>query len=119
MLKQPNLCPQPYNVTERHVDFIAKASDLPTVPGGDILVNSFEFRVVESAVGGVYSGNPQKAIEIIKGVLDSFDEVSKEHKPLLGIAFGDSAIELGLPLKRYKKRKSQYEVNLVTLYVFT
>ncbi len=75
--------------------------ELITVPNkqmiGDILVKSFEFRVVESVIGVAYEGNPQKAIEIIKGVLDSFDEVSKEHKPVVGIAkFGDSAIELGL-----------------------
>ena len=92
--------------------------ELITVPNkqmiGDILVNSFEFRVVESAIGVAYEGNPQKAIEIIKGVLDSFDEVSKEHKPVVGIAkFGDSAIELGLrywvPTKSFFK--TQYEVN--------
>ncbi len=94
--------------------------ELITVPNkqmiGDILVNSFEFRVVEAVIGVAYEGNPQKAIEIIKGVLDSFDEVSKEHKPVVGIAkFGDSAIELGLrywvPTKSFFK--SQYEVNLV------
>lgn len=93
--------------------------ELITVPNkqmiGDILVNSFEFRVVEAVIGVAYEGNPQKAIEIIKGVLDSFDEVSKEHKPVVGIAkFGDSAIELGLrywvPTKSFFK--SQYEVNL-------
>lgn len=93
--------------------------ELITVPNkqmiGDILVNSFEFRVVEAVVGVSYEESPQKAIEIIKGVLESCTDVSSEHRPVVGIAkFGDSAIELGLrywvPTKSFFK--IQYEVNL-------
>jgi len=93
--------------------------ELITVPNkqmiGDILVNSFEFRVVEAVVGVSYEEGPQKAIEIIKGVLESCTDVSSEHRPIVGIAkFGDSAIELGLrywvPTKSFFK--IQYEVNL-------
>jgi small conductance mechanosensitive channel len=93
--------------------------ELITVPNkqmiGDILVNSFEFRVVEAIVGIAYKENPHKAIEVIQGVLAGCKEVSNEHMPVVGIAkFGESAIEIGLrywvPTKSYFK--TQYEVNL-------
>ena len=93
--------------------------ELITVPNkqmiGDILVNSFEFRVVEAVVGIAYKENPHKAIEVIQGVLAGCTEVSNEHMPVVGIAkFGESAIEIGLrywvPTKSYFK--TQYEVNL-------
>ncbi len=93
--------------------------ELITVPNkqmiGDILVNSFEFRVVEAVVGIAYKENPHKAIEVIQGVLAGCKEVSNEHMPVVGIAkFGESAIEIGLrywvPTKSYFK--TQYEVNL-------
>ena len=93
--------------------------ELITVPNkqmiGDVLVNSFDVRVVESTIGVAYEEDPAKAIALIKDVLSGFKEVSKEHKPVVGIAkFGDSSIELGLrywvPTKSFFK--TQYEVNL-------
>lgn len=93
--------------------------ELITIPNkkmiGDVLVNSFEFRVVETSIGVAYEEDPAKAIAVMHEVLDGFSEVSKEHKPVIGIAqFGESAITLGLrywvPTKRYFK--VQYEVNL-------
>ena len=93
--------------------------ELITIPNkkmiGDVLVNSFEFRVVESSIGVAYEEDPAKAIALIKEVLSGFKEVAKEHKPVIGIAkFGDSSIEIGLrywvPTKSYFK--TQYEVNL-------
>ncbi|MBP1680038.1 MAG: MscS mechanosensitive ion channel [Proteobacteria bacterium] len=92
--------------------------ELITVPNkqmiGDVLVNSFDVRVVETTIGVAYEQDPAKAIALIKEVLSGFKEVSKEHKPVVGIAkFGDSAIELGLrywvPTKSFFK--TQYEVN--------
>lgn len=92
--------------------------ELITVPNkqmiGDVLVNSFDVRVVETTIGVAYEEDPAKAISVIKEVLSSFSEVSKEHKPVVGIAkFGDSSIELGLrywvPTKSFFK--TQYEVN--------
>lgn len=93
--------------------------ELITVPNkqmiGDVLINSFDVRVVEATLGVAYEEDPAKAIALIKEVLSGFSEVSKEHKPVVGIAkFGDSAIELGLrywvPTKSFFK--TQYEVNL-------
>ena len=79
------------------------------------MVNSFDVRVVESSIGVAYEEDPAKAIALIKEVLSGFKDVSKEHKPVVGIAkFNDSSIELGLrywvPTKSYFK--TQYEVNL-------
>lgn len=93
--------------------------ELITIPNkkmiGDVLVNSFDVRVVESSIGVAYEEDPAKAVALIKEVLSSFKDVSKEHKPVVGIAkFGDSSIELGLrywvPTKSYFK--TQYDVNL-------
>ncbi|ATB70281.1 MscS mechanosensitive ion channel [Sulfurospirillum diekertiae] len=101
--------------------------ELITIPNkkmiGDVLVNSFEFRIVESSIGVAYEEDPTKAIALIKEVLSGFKEVSNTHKPVVGIAkFGDSSIELGLrywvPTKSYFK--TQFEVNLAlynTLHV--
>ena len=64
---------------------------------GDVLVNSFDVRVVESSIGVSYEQDPAKAISLIKEVLSGFKDVSKEHKPVVGIAkFGDSSIDVGL-----------------------
>lgn len=93
--------------------------ELITIPNkkmiGDVLVNSFEVRVVESTIGVAYEQDPSRAIALIHEVLAGFNEVSKEHKPVIGIAaFGESCITLGLrywvPTKSYFK--TQYEVNL-------
>jgi len=93
--------------------------ELITVPNkkmiGDVLVNSFELRVVEALIGVAYEQDPHKAIEVIKEVLESIQEVSREQKPVVGIAkFGESSIELGLrywvPTKSFFR--AQYDVNL-------
>jgi len=93
--------------------------ELITIPNkkmiGDVLVNSFDVRVVESTIGVAYEQDPAKAIALIKEILSGFSEVSQEHKPVIGIAkFGESTIELGLrywvPTKSFFK--VQYEVNL-------
>lgn len=93
--------------------------ELITVPNkkmiGDILVNSFEYRIVESRIGIAYDSDPAKAISMIQDVLASFDEISKKQAPIVGIAtFGESSIDIGLrywlPTKRFFK--VQYDVNL-------
>jgi small conductance mechanosensitive channel len=93
--------------------------ELITVPNkkmiGDILVNSFEYRVVESSVGIAYESDPSQAIGLIQEVLASFEEVSKKQTPIVGIAaFGESSIDLGIrywvPTKRFFK--TQYDINL-------
>ena len=82
---------------------------------GDILVNSFEERVVESRLFLTYESDPLKAIALIQTTLNTFSDVSQTHPPLVGIAqLAQGAIEIGLrywvPTKRYFKM--QYDVNL-------
>jgi small conductance mechanosensitive channel len=60
---------------------------------GEVLVNSFENRIVEATVGIEYSDNPKVAIEAITKVLADATEVAKDPKAQVGIKeFGDSAI---------------------------
>ena len=83
---------------------------------GEVLKNSFENKVVETAIGISYQDNPQKAIEVINETLKKFPQISSEPAPQTGIQeFADSAINIGmrywvLPTKQYFK--TQYEVNL-------
>jgi small conductance mechanosensitive channel len=82
---------------------------------GEILTNSFESRIIETSVGISYDDDPQRAIEILRGVLAGFDEVRDDPAPQVGIeAFADSSINLGLrywvPTKQYYQ--TLYRVNL-------
>jgi small conductance mechanosensitive channel len=83
---------------------------------GEIIHNSKEKRIVEEIVGISYDSDPEKAIQIIKEALESFEEISKEPPPQIGIQeFGDSSINIGLrywiPSNTYFK--ILYQVNLL------
>ncbi len=83
---------------------------------GEIIHNSKEKRIVEEIVGISYDSDPEKAIQIIKDALESFEEISKEPPPQIGIQeFGDSSINIGLrywiPSNTYFK--ILYQVNLL------
>lgn len=93
--------------------------ELITVPNknmiGEVIVNSFKYRIVESTVGISYHDDISQAITIIKEVIDSFENMSVDNKAIVGIEkFGDNALEIGMrywvPTRRYFK--TQYEVNL-------
>lgn len=82
---------------------------------GEIIHNSEERKIVEEMVGISYDSDPEKAIQIIKEVLETFQEISMEPPPQIGIQeFGDSSINIGLrywiPTNRYFK--TLYQVNL-------
>ncbi len=82
---------------------------------GDVLVNSFSYRLVEGSIGIAYDTTVQDAIDVLHRVLATCDKVSNENEPIIGVeAFGDSAITIGY---RYwvltnSFFKSQYAVNL-------
>ena len=85
---------------------------------GDVLVNSFSYRVVEGSVGVAYSSDVQNAVTVIKDVIAKQDEVSSENEPIVGVEkFNDSSIDIGyrywVPTKSFFK--TQYEVNLKVL----
>jgi small conductance mechanosensitive channel len=90
-----------------------------TVPNkhmiGEVMVNSFKYRIVESTVGIDYSSEPEAAIKIIKELVIKHKDVSKEQKPVIGIEkFGDSSIDVGIRYWADTKNffKVQYDINL-------
>ena len=82
---------------------------------GEILVNSFEHKIVEMTVGIDYSNDPEKAISVIYEVLKKHTEISQDTKAQVGIKeFADASINIEL---RYwaltqQYNEIQYRVNL-------
>jgi len=81
---------------------------------GDVLVNSFSYRLVEGSIGVAYDSDIEKTINVIKKTLITSDETSSENEPIIGIEnFGDSAINIGyrywVPTNSFFK--SQYNAN--------
>jgi small conductance mechanosensitive channel len=73
---------------------------------GEILLNSYNNRIVEGTVGISYDDDPQKAVQVIQQALSAVDDICSEPPPQVGIeAFGDSSINLGVrywvPTKKY------------------
>lgn len=92
--------------------------ELITVPNrnmiGEVIVNSFDYRIVESSVGISYGDDADAVIALIKNSIDNFENLSAQNKSVVGIQkFGDSALEIGMrywvPTRNYFK--IQYEVN--------
>ena len=85
---------------------------------GDVLVNSFSYRVVEGSVGIAYDSDVDKAIETIKEVVASQEDIDAENKPIVGVEkFNDSSIDIGyrywVPTQSFFK--TQYDVNIKVL----
>ncbi len=93
-----------------------------TVPNkymiGDVLVNSFQNRIVEGSIGIAYDSDAQKAIDLIKKLLQENQKTSNENEAIVGIEkFADSSVLIAY---RYwvdssEFFKIQYEVNLEIL----
>lgn len=88
---------------------------------GEVLVNSFENRVVESVFGIDYNSDPKLAIDVISNVLKGFDEISQEPKAQMGIKeFADFSINIEVrywaPTKLYFE--TQYKVNMAIYDAF-
>lgn len=92
--------------------------ELITIPNkqivGEVLINSFEYKVVEASIGISYSADPDQAISTIREVLQNLPEVSQETPPQIGIeGFGDSAVNIGyrywLPTRQFFEL--QYRIN--------
>lgn len=83
---------------------------------GEVLVNSFEYRIVESTVGIAYDSDVEKTISLILKELESFSEsLSSQTKPQVGIKeFGDSSINIEYRywVKTTQFFEIQYKVNL-------
>jgi len=82
---------------------------------GEILINSFENKVVEMSIGISYSDNAQKAIDAIQKALQELPEIVTEPAPQIGIEeFADSSVNIGMrywvPTKQYFQ--TLYRANL-------
>jgi small conductance mechanosensitive channel len=82
---------------------------------GEVLLNSFENRVVETTVGVAYKDDPEQAIAVIQKVLAHNDGVCQEPAAQVGLEnFGASSLDIGLrywvPTKQYFQIR--YQVNL-------
>lgn len=82
---------------------------------GEILVNSFENKVVEMSIGISYDDEAQKAIDTIQKALQKIPEIVAEPAPQIGIeAFADSSVNIGMrywvPTKQYFQ--TMYQANL-------
>ena len=82
---------------------------------GEILQNSFEFKVVEMVIGIDYGDDPALAKSVIEKVLASRDDVAEEPRPQVGVDnFAESSIDVGfrywVPMKSYYQ--SRYGANL-------
>lgn len=93
-------------------------AELITIPNkhivGEVIQNSHEYLVVETAVGISYASDPDTAIALIQQVLKANDAVTDSPEPQVGIQkFADSAIEIGyrywVPTRNYYR--IQYQVN--------
>ena len=85
---------------------------------GDVLVNSFAYRIVEGSVGIAYNTDMKSAVNVVKKAVISHPDVSIETPPIVGIEkFNDSSIDIGyrywVPTKLFFK--IQYEVNYEVL----
>ena len=96
-----------------------------TVPNkymiGDVLINSFAYRVVEGSVGVAYDSDIPKVIESIKNILAEFEVLHSDNEAIIGIEkFNDSSIDIAYrywaPTSAYFK--TQYSVNLALITAF-
>ncbi len=100
--------------------------EIITIPNkhilGEILVNSFDYTIVEMMVGIDYKSDPKKAIALIYEVLEKYEELSHDPKPLVGIKeFADASINIELrywaPTIQYNE--IQYKINMDIFESFT
>ena len=85
---------------------------------GDVLVNSFAYRIVEGSVGVAYDSDVNLAINSLTDVITNHDGISEDNEAIVGIEkFNDSSVDIGyrywVPTKSFFK--TQYEVNLKVL----
>ncbi len=82
---------------------------------GQIVHNSFGYKIVEAVIGVSYSDDPEKAIRVVRETLARFETVAKDPPAQVGIqAFADSAVNIGfrywVPTTKYFQ--TLYAVNL-------
>lgn len=114
-----------YEIKLAYTVLVNEDKEQITIPNkymiGDVLVNSFEYRVVEGSVGIAYDSDVNASIQVIRDILATHAELDAEHKAIVGIEkFNDSSIDIAYrywaPTKNFFK--VQYGVNLKVLEAF-
>jgi len=85
---------------------------------GDVLVNSFSYRIVEGSVLISYDSDIDKAIESIKNLLKDDESISGDNELIVGVEkFCEGGVSIGyrywVPTKSFFK--IQYRINLEVL----
>jgi len=85
---------------------------------GEVLLNTFEYKLVETSIGIAYDNDPNAAIDAIHAAYKTEDFVCQQPGPQIGVDhFADSAIVVGIrvwvPTKTYTENR--YRLNLVAL----
>ncbi|WP_419782239.1 mechanosensitive ion channel family protein [Malaciobacter marinus] len=103
-----------------HTILLTEDGEKITVPNkyiiGEVIVNSFDFRIVEATIGVAYDSDIKKANSLILEIFDEFKEyISSSAKPQVGIKeFADSSVNI--EYRYWAKTDSyfeiQYKVNL-------
>jgi small conductance mechanosensitive channel len=93
-----------------HTQLTTEDGEKITIPNkhivGEILVNSFQHKIVEATVGISYGDDPEKAIETIQQALSKISQIPSDPAPQIGIEqFGDSSVNIGI---RYWVPTNQY-----------
>lgn len=113
-------------VTLAHTTLLTEDGVRITVPNkhivGEILHNSGEYRIVESAVGISYDADPTRAIGIIAQAISGFAYLKSDPAPQIGIDnFGESSVTIGYrywtPTQRYIE--TMHSVNLSVFQAFS
>ena len=95
--------------------------EIITIPNklivGEILQNSFEFKIVEMVIGIDYGDSPEIAKSAVESALLGHDQVTKEPRPQVGIHnFGESSIDIGfrywVPTKKYYEARYSANTNV-------
>lgn len=80
---------------------------------GEILTNSFAYKVVEGVVGIDYASDPEAAIAIVRRSLEGIDGVAQDPSPQIGIqGFGESSIDIGM--RYWVETQRYYQVQYAT-----
>ena len=97
---------------------IAEDGELITIPNrhvvGEVMVNSFENRLVETTINISYGDDPEKAIDIIRSVVNSLACVNEKDSTIVGISeFADSSmmIETRCKVATNSFYESKYLIN--------
>ena len=82
---------------------------------GEVFVNSYDYKIVESVVGIDYGADPEKAIRCVTDAIKTVEGIAKKRAPEVGIdEFADSSINIGyrvwVPTKKY--HRTRYAINM-------